>query len=249
MSSAIYDFLNSELKLFRSNCIVITVSDNARPLSWFEHNIQGRPSLKCSSISRSAPTSASNKKDHRWGETSSLDRQWDFSSGHHRHSSRPAVADSANATDNVSKNELQHLSPAQRDKSCSTMDLKQRLTLSDQAILKETFHVHEQDVSAARKTTPPLRMMYHDRHQSTSMPSLRTLPSYENLRSKKPPKYVCDKPADNAVNKFKQLGHRAAIESKKKKGGQESPQQPQRQKSISLPENMFVHIFKDLERH
>jgi hypothetical protein len=237
MSSAIHDFFTSELKLFRCNCIVITVvSDNAKPLSWFEHNIKGHPSLKCSSIStRSAPTSGSKKKDHRWGETLSLDCQWDSSPGHVRYSSRPLVADSANATDNSSKNEVQHISPAQIDISCSTMNVNERLTFearSDQAILKDTSHIQRQDMFAARQTAPPPRMMCHEQ-SSSPVPLLRT-PSNKNWRSKQPPQYMCDKQADNvAVNNFKELGHRSAMEIKKKKGGQESPLPPQRRNSIS----------------
>jgi hypothetical protein len=229
MSSAIRDFFTSELDVFRSNCIVIIVSDNAKPLSWFEHNIKGRPSLKSSSISRSASTSGSNKEDHRWGETPSLDCRWDISPEHAQHSS----ADSANTTDNSSK--VQHLSPAQRDRSSSTMNVNERLTFeeqSDQAILEDTSHIQRQDMFAARQTAPPPRMMCHEQ-SSSPVPLLRT-PSNNNWRSKKPPKYMCDKQADNlAVNNSKELGHRSAMEIKKKKGGQESPLPPQRRNSIS----------------
>ena len=86
--TAIHDFFTSELKLFRSNTIVITVvSDNAK---------QGRPALKPSS--RPPPTSGSNKKDYRWGETPSLNCQWDCApTGQARQHAvyRPAVVDSA----------------------------------------------------------------------------------------------------------------------------------------------------------
>ena len=75
--------------MFRS-CIVFTiVPDNAK---------QGRPSLKPSS--RSPPTSGSNKKDYRWGETPSLNCQWDCSPiGQARQHTvdRSPVADSAKA--------------------------------------------------------------------------------------------------------------------------------------------------------
>ena len=103
--------------------------------------------------------------------------------------------------------------------------------LADQAastVLTGTSHAPRQDVSAASRTAPWPGMM-DPRYQGNSLPSLLRARTGENWRSKKPPKQATGK---NVINNFKHLGHRAALEIKKK-GGQASPQQPQRRISIS----------------
>lgn len=252
MSTAIHDFFTSELMLFRSNYIIIAISDNAKPLSSFQCN-NIRPPTPLKRLSRSAPLLGSNKKDSRWGETPWLrNYQWDCAPGHaRRHTtvSRPAVAVSAASSADSSSNKLPPLFPAsmcsfslcsstQRgDSSPSTIVVKKRPTLefrADQAISTGTFHLHPQKVSAASQTAPASPRMMYRRHQSGSTPLLLLrAPSDESWRSKKPPKYLCDKPpqAENIIKMVKQLAHRAVMEIKK--GGKEPPQKPQRR--ISLP--------------
>lgn len=222
MSTAIHDFFTSELKLVSSsNYIVTTISeDNAKPLPSFEYNKIGRPSLKRLS-SRSAHTPpSSNKKDHRWGETRSLSCQWDFSPGHAPRRTLSSTTRSAVATEDDSAN-------------VSMVVKEERLTFevrADQALLTGagTSHVHRQDVSAgASQTAPPLRMMYHSYHSSSSsMPSL-----CDPLSDK----HLCDNNQEavkNVINNCKQFGHRAAMEITKN-GGRKSPQPPRRQISLN----------------
>jgi hypothetical protein len=248
MSTAIHDFFTSELKLFPSNYDITVVSDNAKPLPSFEYK-KGCPSLKRSH--RSAPTLGSNKKDYRWGETPSLNFQWDSApTAYARHTvPRPELADCGSAPDtSCSNEEVPLLSPvknaccfslnssAVRDISSSTMAVKERLTLevlADQAILTGTSHVYRHGVSQASQTVTRNSTMVDRPYPSSSMSSLHA-PSDEAWRSDELPKYMCDKRKDNIINIVKQLGRLATVEIKQK-GANGPPQQPRRQRSSLNP--------------
>lgn len=239
----IHDFFTSELKLCLSNYVIITVSDNAKLLS-FEYD-KGCPSLTRSTSNRSAPTLGSNKKDHRWGETPSLNCQWDSIS-------RPAIADSANATDTFS-NEVLHLSPSSlrafslrstttaRDRSSSMKIMLEKIlsleVRADQALLTGTTDLaHRQKYFETNQTDAPRPKMMDSRYQRNSMPSLllATRPGEKSRSNKKrPPRYTCDnKRAGNIIKGVQQLEHRTTMEIKLKGGGNGPPQQPRRRNSI-----------------
>ena len=248
MSTAIQDFFTSELKLCPSDYVIITVSDNAK-LPSFEYNKERPfrpPSLTRSNRSAPTLTLGSNKRDYRWGEASSPNCQWDSAPGYTNNAfSRPAIADRANAADTFSK-EVPHLvspssvcafslSSTARDRSSSMRTVfKDKLPFevrADQALLTGTNLSLRQNVSESRQTASRPRMM-DPRYQSNSMPSLRAPRPGEKSRSKKsPPKYTCDKQADNHIKIVKKLGHLATREIQLK-GGSGPPRQPRRRRSI-----------------
>jgi hypothetical protein len=221
MSTAIHDFFTSELKLYPSNFDITVVSDNTKSLPSFEHN-KGRHSLKCSN-SRLAPAFGSNKKDYRWGETPSIDCQWDCdptANARHRRPtvSRPDLADSATDPDTSSDEEVPLSPPVS---VCSfSLHSSTELTFevrADQAILKGTLY------------RPCISIASHTATRNSKMP-VRAL-SDEDWRSEKVSQYMCDKQKDNVLKLLMQLGHLAAMEIREK-GGNEPPQKPQRRMSL-----------------
>jgi hypothetical protein len=239
MSKAIHDFFTSELKLFDSNNIAITVSsDNAKPLAAFDCNNRNkaRPNLKRSTRSAHL-TSVSNKKDYRWGETPSP-----CSPGH-------AVSPLADYTCSTQGGS----SSSTRITCCAESHLHQSRSISSLRAPsdnnwkskkppkymcgKKEADKRRRDDSSSTLTACASPRIMDDLHQSRNTPSLPDPPSDINwMRSpKKHMEGEKKKEADNkhVINHFQQLvGNETATEIQRKGATKEPPQQPQRRTSI-----------------